>query len=88
MEMTRGYIDAEKLSGGIDNTDVGSNRLTPDKTSTSNRIGAATGKIQVPHDIDRDNKDIETMFVDACMYPTGYVSADSGAGQGILETEG
>lgn len=66
MEMARSYIDAENQSGGIDNANVGCNRLTPDRTSTSNRIGVAAGKIQVPDDIDRDNKEIETMFANAC----------------------
>lgn len=88
MEMTRSYIDAEKQSGGIDNTDVGCNRLTPDKTSTSNRIGVAAGKIQVPDDIDRDNKEIEIMFADACTRLTEYVNTDSGSAQDTLKTEG
>ncbi|NBK79859.1 hypothetical protein D5272_14995 [bacterium D16-76] len=79
MEMARGCTDAENQSRGIDNTNVGCNRLTPDRTSTSNRVGIAAEKIQVPDDIDRDNKEIETMFVDACTHLTECVNTDSGA---------
>lgn len=88
MGMARRYIDAEKQSEKIGSANVGCNRLTPNKISISNRIGIAAGKIQVPDDVDRDNKEIKTMFDDACMHLTGRVNTDFGTEQGTLKTEG